>query len=67
MKKRLLTVFLLTLALCLCAVLCLADTVPSISVSTLTPQYNERITVTVQVSPEARPVTRTVGCCGWPL
>lgn len=48
MKKRLLTVFLLTLALCLCAVLCLADTVPSISVSTLTPQYNERITVTVQ-------------------
>ena len=41
MKKRLLTVFLLTLALCLCAVLCLADTVPSISVSTLTPQYNE--------------------------
>ena len=47
MKKRLLTVFLLTLALCLCAVLCLADTVPSISVSTLTPQYNEMITVTV--------------------
>ncbi len=48
MKKRLLTVFLLMLALCLLTINALADAAPSFSVSTLTPQYNERVTVTVQ-------------------
>ena len=58
MKKHLNTALLLALALCLGAMItcALADGAPAFSVSNLTPQYNETVTVTVQAPANATAV-----------